>query len=312
MKFQFFMVMLMIWVLAVSVVSAEIPVAEHRYVVAFAQDTLANDWRAAQVRDIQRALADYPDIEFVYSDAQGDTARQIEDIERFSSMGVDVLITSPRDAALMREPIARVYRKGIPVILLSRRVEGDEYTQFISADNRSIARQAARYLAQQLSGSGDILMLQGVPTASAAIERTEGFLDELGHYPELNVSTIVSADYLRSLAILGVESAIAESVAFDAIYAQSDSMAIGAIMALKMAGRDPIGIPVTGIDYISEARDFIRNGEINVSFTFPTAGREGAEAAVRLLRGEILSAKHLVIDSIAVTRDNVNEIEPIF
>jgi len=283
-----------------------------KYVVAFAQDTMANDWRAAQVRDLQKAFAAHPEIEFIYTDANGDTARQVSDIEKLAAQGIDVLITSPRDAEIMREPIARVYRKGIPVILLTRRVQGDEFTQFITADNRAIGRQAAQYLARALGGKGRVLVLQGVPTASSAIDRTAGFNEALKQYPGLQVIAVRPADYLRAQAIQRIEEVRAEKLQFDAIYSQSDSMAIGAILALKKAGIDPKKIPITGIDYIAAAREAIRAGELAATFTFPTAAQEGAAAALRLLRGEKPGRKELTIKSVAVTRANVDKVAPIF
>lgn len=292
-------------------VASDTPV-KSKYVVAFAQDTMANDWRAAQVRDLKNTLARYPFVEFVFSDANGDTARQVQDIENFAAKGVDVLITSPRDAELMREPIARVYRQGIPVILLSRRVHGEEFTHFITADNRAIARQAAQLLAKQLQGKGGVLVLQHIPTSTPGQLRTEGFDEEIKKYPGIKVVATKRADSLRSLAIQRVEEALAENLKFDAIYAQSDSMAMGALMALKKAGRDPKKIPITGIDYITEAREAIRAGELYASFTYPTFGKEGAEAAVKLIRGKKLDRKEIVIDSMAVTRANVEKVEPIF
>jgi ribose transport system substrate-binding protein len=280
--------------------------------VAFAQDTMANDWRAAQVRDLQEAFARHPDVEFIYTDANGDTARQVEDIERLAARGVDVLITSPRDAELMREPIARVHRKGIPVILLSRRVNGEEFTQFITADNRAIARQAAQYLARRLNGKGNILMLQHIPTTTPGQLRTEGFNEELKKHPGLKVVAVKRADSQRALAIQKVEEALAENLAFDAIYAQSDSMAMGAILALKKAGLDPRKIPITGIDYIGAARAAIRAGELDASFTYPTFGKEGAETALHLLRGGKPERKEVMIDSTPVTRANVDKVAPVF
>lgn len=286
--------------------------AKRKYVVAFAQDTMANDWRAAQVRDLREALAQEPDIEFVFTDAKGDTARQVKDIEEFAELGVDVLITSPRDAELMREPIARVHRKGIPVILLSRRVNGEEFTQFIAADNRAIARQAAQYLARRLNGRGRILILQHLPMSTPGQLRTEGFMEELKQHPGLEVVAIKRADSLRALAIQRVEEALAGNLAFDAIYAQSDSMALGAILALRKAGRDPKRMPITGIDYIGEAREAIRNGDLDATFTYPTFGKEGAAAAIRLLHGGRPGPKEVMVESVAVTRDNVEKIAPVF
>lgn len=288
------------------------PSRQRKHVVAFAQDTMANDWRAAQVRDLQQAFSKRPDIEFVFSDAGGDTARQVQDIEQFAARGVDILITSPRDADLMREPIARIHRRGIPVILLSRRVNGEEFTHFVTADNRAIARQAAQYLARRLNGKGRILVLQHIPTSTPGQLRTEGFMDELARHPGLKIAAVKRADSQRALAIQKVEEALAENLAFDAIYAQSDSMALGAIMALKKAGRDPRQIPITGIDFITEARNAIRAGDLDASFTYPTFGREGAEAALTLIDGGRLATRERIVASIAVTRDNVERIEPVF
>lgn len=285
---------------------------KRRKVVAFAQDTMANDWRAAQVRDLREALAVRPDVEFLFTDAGGDTARQVQDIENFAARGVDVLITSPRDAELMREPIARVHRRGTPVILLSRRVNGEEFTHFVTADNRAIARQAAQHLARRLEERGRILILQHIPTTTPGQLRTEGFLDDLKNHPGLQVAAIKRADSQRALAILRVEEALAEKLPFDAIYAQSDSMALGAIMALKKNGIDPKTVPITGIDFISDARAAILAGELDASFTYPTFGREGAAAALTLIDGGKLASKESIVPSITVTRDNVEQVKPIF
>ena len=284
---------------------------ERTFVVAFAQDHMANDWRAAQVRDVQKALAQYPFIRFLFTDANGNTARQILDIENLAAQGVDVLITSPRDAVAMAPVIAKVEKQGIPVVLLSRRVEGEAFTTFVHASNRDIARQAARHLAERLGGKGKILILQHIPTTTPAIQRTEGFLEELKKHPGLEVVAMKRADSLRGLAIQRTEEAIAEGIPFDAIYAQSDSMAAGARIALEKAGIDPQTIPITGIDYISEAREAIRAGTQSASFTYPTFGKVGVELAVRILKGETVP-QEVVVDSVTVTRKNVEDIEPIF
>lgn len=281
------------------------------FVVAFAQDHMANDWRAAQVRDLERELGRYPFIRFLYTDAGGKTAQQIADIESLADRKVDVLITSPRDEAAMVPVLQSVRDKGIPVILLSRRIDGDAFTTYISASNRDIARKAANHLAKRLDGKGRILILQHIPTTTPGRDRTEAFLDEIAKYPGLSVAAIKRADSLRSLAIQKIEEALAERIGFDAIYAQSDSMAAGARIALRAAGIDPATIPTIGIDYIAEAREAIRKGEQDASFTYPTFGKEGAEVAVKILRGEPVP-KEIMVESTPVTRGNVEAVEAIF
>ncbi len=281
------------------------------YRVGFAQDTLANDWRIAQVRALEQEFAKHPDVDFFYTNAKGQTARQIQDIEDMIHMNVDVLITSPRDATLMAPVISRAYQSGIPVILISRRIDSDDFTIFIHPDNRRIARQSARYIAERLSGTGKVFILQHIPTTTPAIERTEGFMAEIKTHPGISVVGVKVANSLRADAIRRTEEALAEGLSFDAIYAQSDSMASGARLALKKAGIDPAGVIITGIDYISEAREAILAGEQDASFTYPTGGKEGAAFAMKILNGETVP-KEFVIDSVMVTRENADAVSPIF
>lgn len=286
------------------------PARDRPRTVGFAQDTAANDWRVAQVRDVQRALAGQPDIRFVHTDAGGQIARQILDIERLATE-VDVLITSPLDPVVMAPVIAAVEARGVPVILLSRRVEGDAFTSFVHADNHDIGRRAARFLAERLGGTGDVLVIQHIPTTTPAIGRTEGFHQELANHPGLRIAAMRRGDSLRGKTIEAMERILAEGVHFDAIYAQSDSMASGARFALRRAGIDPAGIPTVGIDYIDEARAAILAGEQTASFTYPTFGKEGAHLALDLLAGRKVP-KYLTVPSVLVTRENAAEVEPIF
>lgn len=302
--------MRVIWVLlaaAIALLGAE----AKRFVVGFAQDTMTNDWRVAQVRELEAAFKNDKNIEFVYTDGKGNLALSVQNIEELIARPVDVLIASPLDAKAMTPVIESAYKKGIPVVLLSRRIEGDGFTTFIHPENRDIAKQAARYIAKELKGKGKIFILQHVPTTTPAIHRTEAFFEEIKKYPGLEVTGMKVANSLRADAIKMTEEALREGLKFDAVYAQSDSMAVGAIMALKAAGVDPKPLVITGIDYISEVRAAIVAGELDASFTYPTAAAEGAEAVRRILRGQKVP-KEQVIDSTMVTRENVRKIEPIF
>ena len=284
---------------------------DHRYVVAFAQDTTRNDWRTAQVRELKEALAPYPFIEFKFSDAKGKMANQILDIENYVAEGVDILVTSPVDENAMAPVISSAFKKGIPVFLLSRSVNSDDYTAYITGDNFEIGRQAASYIAERVQGSGKILMLEGVSTSSTAKARTDGFLAGLEKHKGLSISFRKNADYLRGKSILAVQEALDKGIKFDAIYAHSDSMATGARIGLKKAGIDPSSIVIVGIDYISEARKAILAGEQSASFTYPTYGKEGGELIVKLLKGQIIPKKSIVY-STRITKENAASVEPIF
>jgi ribose transport system substrate-binding protein len=281
-------------------------------VVAFAQDDLSNDWRRAQVAAVRETLARYPDIRFRVTDAHGNAAVQALHIERLARQGVDVLITSPADAALLDPVIRRVRDRGIPVILLSRRTTSSAYTSFVHPDNRRITRRLARFVFQRLDGQGRILMLKGVRGATTTQLRTRAFLELAKDRPGIRVASR-TANYLRADAIQAVEELLREhgDFPFDAIYAQSDSMAAGARIALRRHGIDPGSLLIAGIDYIQEARQAIRAGEQAVSFTYPTGGTRGARLAVRLLQGEAIPAE-IILESQRITAANADAMTPIF
>lgn len=295
--------------LAATAAAGETP--QRVYTVAFAQDTLANDWRAAQVRLLEAAFAPHGHVRFIHTDARGSTARQVQDIEDLILRGVDVLMTSPRDSAVLTPVVRRAYRQGIPVVLLTRRIQGDDYTSFVGPDDELIALSAAHDLAEELGGKGRIVMLRGLPTATTTQARERGFMAGIERHPGLEVVRRMNANYLRGDAIRAMAGLLEEGVAFDAIYAHSDSMAAGARIALRRAGIDPATIPTVAIDYIREARQAIRDGEQLASYVYPTCAAEAAQVVLAILRGEAVP-REVIVPSLRVTRDNVDTVEPIF
>ncbi|MBF0470534.1 MAG: substrate-binding domain-containing protein [Gammaproteobacteria bacterium] len=285
--------------------------AETRFTVAFPQDNLSNDWRAAQVAEVKSVLDRHPEITFVVSDAAGNAGKQALDLMQLADSGLDAVITSPRDARVMTPVIDEIYSSGVPVILLTRRTLNHHYTTFIGADDHAIGLAAAHEIAHHLHGRGRVVMLQGVATASTSRARGAGFRQGLSHYPGLLLVAHPVANYLRHEALQAMERLLSADVTFDALFAQSDSMASGARLAMKKAGVNPASKVIVGIDYIQEARDAIRSGEQTASFTYPTAGREGAEILLRVLAGERVE-KEVSVPFVKVTRSNVEQVAPIF
>ncbi len=285
--------------------------AQERFKVAFAQDTMGNDWRVAQVKEVENAIKKYKNVDFFYTNGKGDTATQIRNIEQILEQKVDLLITSPRGAKLMTPIISKVYKSGTPVVLLSRTIMNDNYSSFLHPDNRLIAAQAARYIAKRLNNKGNVFILQHTPSSTPGMRRTEGFMNEIKKYPNIKIVGMKVANSQRAEAIIQTEKAIEEGLKFDAIYAQSDSMAIGAIRALKKHNIDPKSIVITGIDYISQAQELIRKGELDASYVYPTAGKQGVDIAMKILNKKKFE-KEIIIPSTEVTKKNVEKVQPIF
>ena len=107
------------------------------------------------------------------------------------------------------------------------------------------------------------------------------------------------------------EKLIEEEIHLDAIFSESDSMLSGVRSALRRYGMEPRDIITIGCDYTAEAREAIRHGTQTASILFPLGGRKSVETALNILKGEKVP-KHISIPVKLVTRDNVDEVAPVF
>jgi len=278
--------------------------------IAFAQDTMANDFRKAQVYEVRDALAKYPDIRFSALDAKGKTALLISQINQLIEAKTDLIIVGTNDEKAVVPVIAKAYKKGIAIIILDRGIQGKEYTTFINSDNIKIGSLGAQYIAKRLNGKGKVLLFEGIKTADVTQLRSKGFLDQIAKYKGIKVIKR-TGNYLRKDAIVEMEKLIASGEKIDAIFAESDSMLSGARSALEHHGIDPSTLITVGCDYTSEAHNAIKKGKQTGSVLFPLGGTKSAEIALKILKGEKVP-KHIVIPVELVTKENVGKVRPIF
>jgi ribose transport system substrate-binding protein len=283
-------------------------VVAKEYKVGFAQDTLANDWRLAQVNEVKEEIKKYPFLDLTILDTKGSFAKQILDIESFINDKYDFIITSPIEAHMTSLVLQKALQQGIKVILIDRGITSQDYTVFIAPNNRLIAKEAGNYIVKHLQ-KGTVLMLEGVKGATPTIERTEGFEEVIKDYPQIKVIKR-RANYLRADAIAVMDELYNQNIKIDAIYSQSDSMLSGVRYVREKQG-DNLPLLIVGIDYIAEAKEAIQKNQQDVSFTYPTCGKEGVKAIIDIINGK-KHPKNIVIDTIKVDKTNVDSIEPIF
>lgn len=279
-------------------------------VIAFAQDTLKNDFRVAQLNEVREAVAKDTKLAFVYSDAQGQTALLIRQIEQFITQKVDVLVLGTNDEQAVVPVVRKAYQAGIHVIVLDRGIKGQDYSTFINSDNVQIGSIGAEFIAGQLKGKGQVLLFEGLQTADVTHLRSQGFMAVMARHPGLMVVKR-TGNYLRKDALIEMEKLLAQGIRVDAIFAESDSMLSGARMAMQHQKIDPASLITVGCDYTSEARDAIRSGSQTASVLFPLGGTHAVEIAHQLLNHKRVS-RHVVIPVQLVTRANVNQVKPIF
>ena len=297
---------LVFFILLLLVVNAE----EKIKVIAFTQDTMANDFRKAQVFEAKDSAEKYENIKFLYSDAQGQTSLLIKQIDNFISNKVDVIIVGTNDAQAVVPIISKAYNQGIGVIILDRGINGDDYTSFINSDNIQIGKIGAEYIAKKLNGKGEVLLFEGLQKADVTTLRTKGFMDEISKYKDIKVIKR-TGNYLRKDAITETEKLLKDNVKFDAIFSQSDSMLSGFRTAYEKAGLDSSKVITVGCDYTSEAKEAILKATQTASILFPLAGKQSIETALKIIAKKGIK-KHIVIPVELVDKQNVNEVKPVF
>lgn len=278
--------------------------------IAFAQDTMGNDFRKAQVYEVRDAVRKHPELKFVYSDAKGQTSLLIRHINGFIDSKVDLIVVGTNDEKAVVPVIAKAEQNGIPVIILDRGITGNKYTAFINSDNIKIGEMGAKYIAERLRGKGKVLLFEGLQKADVTKLRSKGFMDEITKHKGITVIKR-TGNYLRKDAIVEMEKLIASGEKVDAIFSESDSMLSGARSAMLRHSIDPASVVSVGCDYTSEARDAIRKGTQSGSVLFPLGGTKTAETALKIFQGEKVQ-KHIVIPVKLITRSNVEQEEPIF
>ena len=149
------------------------------YTVGFAQDNMKNDYRAAQVNEMKAALAPYPFIRFIHTDAQGNKVRQMLDLNRLDKKGADILITSPASQNVMKPALTELFKKK-PVVILTRKPSHDNFTSFAGADDYSArGGHAYRQKAQRQGTGSDVQGAGHGHYGDSARERLSGRVEEI-------------------------------------------------------------------------------------------------------------------------------------
>jgi ribose transport system substrate-binding protein len=275
-----------------------------KWTIGMSQCNLGEPWRVQMNADIKSAADKHPEIKVVYKDAQNDTLKQRSQMEEFISAGVNLIIISPKEAAPLTPVVAQAYQKGIPVIVLDRRVLGDQYTCFIGADNKKIGKAAGKWIVEKLGGKGKVVELMGLMTSTPGQDRHSGFRDGI---KDSALEIIFEADmkWLEPDARKEMESALARFDKIDLVYAHNDPGAHGAFLAAQAAGREK-NIIFVGIDALpQEGQAYVKQGIMQASFEYPTGGKEAIELGLELLNGKKID-KEVTLSSRVFTKDNID------
>jgi ribose transport system substrate-binding protein len=275
-----------------------------KWTIGMSQCNLGEPWRVQMNADVKMAADKHPEIKVIFKDAQNDTLKQQSQVEEFISAGVNLIIISPKEAAPLTPVVAQAFQKDIPVIVLDRRVLGDQYTCFIGADNKKIGKAAGKWIVNKLGGRGKVVELMGLMTSTPGQDRHSGFRDGI---KGSDIEIIFEADmkWLEPDARKEMESALARFDKIDLVYAHNDPGAHGAYLAAKAAEREK-DIIFVGIDALpQEGQAYVKQGILQASFEYPTGGKEAIELGLDILNGKQVE-KEVTLSSRVFTKDNID------
>lgn len=234
-----------------------------------------------ELKDGAQKAADAAGVQLVVVDAQDDPARQISSVEDLIQKRVSVILLNPTDSSALAGAVQSAQRANIPVITLDRGVDGAEVASHIASDNIAGGKMAADYLAKQLGGKGNIIELQGVAGTSAARERGKGFDDEIAT-TGMKVVAQQPANFDRAQGLSVSENLLQGNSDVQAIFAQNDEMALGAVQAL--AGKSK-KVLVVGFDGTPDGKKAVQDGNMaaTVAQQPEEIGRLGIETAKKLI-----------------------------
>ncbi|TMJ13437.1 MAG: D-ribose ABC transporter substrate-binding protein, partial [Bacillati bacterium ANGP1] len=226
--------------------------------VGLSLSTLNNPF-FVDLRDGAQAAAKKMNVNLVVVDAQNDSAREASQIEDLIQKKVAVIAINPTDSDAIVPTIKKINAARIPVITVDRGANGGVVAAHIASDNVAGGKMAAQYVAKRLKGKGSVVMLEGIAGTSAARDRGKGFRDGLKAYPSIRLVAVQTADFDRAKGLSVMENILQAQKKIDAVFAQNDEMALGAIQAIAAAKREK-EMFVVGFDAIGDALAAIKAG----------------------------------------------------
>jgi ribose transport system substrate-binding protein len=272
-----------------------------RYVVGFSQMESDNPWRLAQTKSLRDEAAKRG-IELVVTDAQGQTAKQVADVEDLIARRVNVILLAPREYDGLAPALQAAREANIPVVLVDREAAGtpgQDYVTFLGSNFVEQGRRAGEWLAQQTNGQARIVELSGTPGASVTADRAKGFREAIAKHPGMQIVASQTGNFARATA-QGVMQNIAQARgrAITAVYAHNDEMALGAVQGLRAAGLEPgKGVLLVSVDGERAALEAIERGELGATVeSNPRFGPLAFDTIEKLRRGESVPPKILLTD----------------
>jgi ABC-type sugar transport system substrate-binding protein len=242
--------------------------------------------------------------------ADSDVTKQVANAEDLISQKVDVIVMAPVDTDGSSPVVDLCKEAGIPIVMLNSFTSNPDFDSYVGPDDEKAGEILAEEIAKRIEYAGNVYQLEGVMASSAQIDRDAGITSVLEQYPDINLTYKITANWQREKAMELTEGWLIADPEIDAIIAENDDMALGAVGAVQAAERSD-EIVIGGFDAIADAVQAIRDGRLDATmFQDGVAqARKAIEVAYQLAIGEEVEDVY-ELPFILITAENVDEYFP--
>ena len=261
---------------------------------------------------LRTAMTDYaktlPGVALQFADAQGDVGRQLSQIQNFVAQGVVAIIVNAVDTSGTRNMTAVARDAGVPLVYVNRRPAEETLPDgvvFVGSEELQAGTLEMEELARLMNFRGNVAIMVGELTSNGAQLRTRAVEQVVAKYPGMRIVEKQVAYFQRERGLDLMNNWLTAGTQIDAVAANNDEMAIGAIMAIRQAGIPDGKILVGGVDATPDGLAELAKGTLAVTVFQDARGQaKGAvDAAVALAQGERMD-RLVWIPFELVTREN--------
>ena len=248
-------------------------------IIAYSQSGMENEWRAMNTKEMEKAAKD-AGYTFVWTNANGDAAKQLADVESLLAQKPVMLAIAPLEYEALA-PVPEMAKKaGVPLIVVDRALKGDpgkdNYLVLLTTDFTDTGKLVAQDVVDEMTKKngapkGKLLHVMGTKGASPVIDEENGIKEVLKAYPDIEIVSTCDGQYSREPGRKCTEDLLQAypKGSIDGIIYDSDDMAVGGIQAIKAAGRDELKGYLWGKDGIVDGLQAMIDGWLTFSVQTP-------------------------------------------
>jgi ribose transport system substrate-binding protein len=268
--------------------------AKRKYTIACIVKNSTNPYMVQQLAGVRKAAQDMGFEAITLAPAKQDSIEeQVRIVEDLLQKKIDALIIHPSDSNGIVPAVEKAVAMKVPVATIGTPANSDKVLFRTGVDYKETGVVIMQWLAEKMKGEGNLIILEGPPQADNARERLQGINEVLKNYPKIKVVASQPAHFQRVAGMQVMENLLQKFTNVKAVIAANDEEALGAIQAIKAAGRQNEGIIVAGFDGSEDASWAIKRDQMAVTYNTDPFGSGYCAAAfmVRYLNEGVKPAK---------------------